>query len=150
MNNQATKVDVKPTRSSFSKFIEISTRWEDNDSYRHVNNVVYFSFFDTAVNQNLIENGVLDVESSASVGLVVDNQCQYFDSISFPDKVQVGLSVIKIGNSSVQYLLGIFKNNHENICALGKFTHVYVDRANNRPVSIPVSIKSVLENLLLR
>ncbi len=138
---------TKPSRNDFRKFIQITTRWEDNDSYRHVNNVVYFSYFDTAVNQNLIERGVLDVENSKVVGLVVDNQCQYFDSISFPDKVHVGLSVLKIGNSSVQYLIGIFKNNQDEICALGKFTHVYVDRLTNRPVPIPLSIKEVLEDL---
>ena len=138
---------IKPERKDFKKFIEITTRWEDNDSYRHINNVVYFSFFDTAVNQNLIEKGVLDVESSSVVGLVVDNHCQYFDSISFPDKVTVGISVIKIGSSSVQYSLGIFKNTTIEICALGKFTHVYVDRVTNRPVPIPSEIRSVLVEL---
>lgn len=141
------KKQIKPVRGNFKKFIEITTRWEDNDSYRHVNNVVYFSFFDTAVNQNLIERGVLDVESSGIVGLVVDNHCQYFDSISFPDKVSVGISVIKIGSSSVQYSLGIFKNTTSEICALGKFTHVYVDRKTNRPVPIPNEIRTVLEDL---
>jgi acyl-CoA thioester hydrolase len=137
----------KPNRQSFVKFIDITTRWEDNDSYRHINNVVYFSFFDTAVNQNLINNGVLDVESSSTVGLVIDNHCQYFDSISFPDLVSVGLSVIKIGTSSVQYSLGVFKNNQAEICALGTFTHVYVDRINNRPVPIPNEIRKVLQDI---
>ena len=137
----------RPSRQTFRKFIEISTRWDDNDSYRHINNVVYFSYFDTAVNQNLIERGVLDIEKSKEVGLVVDNQCQYFDSISFPDKVQVGLGVIKIGNSSVQYLIGIFKNNKEEICAVGKFTHVYVDRLTNKPITIPQNLRGVFEEL---
>lgn len=138
---------TKPNKDSFSKFIEISTRWSDNDVYRHVNNVIYFSFFDTAVNQNLIEHGLLDVENSPFVGLVVDNQCQYFASITFPDQIKVGLKVIKLGNSSVQYLLGIFKNQDPNICALGKFTHVYVDRSTNRPVPIPGEIRLMLEKL---
>lgn len=138
---------TKPTVDSFSKFFQISTRWSDNDVYRHVNNVIYFSFFDTAVNQNLIENGLLDVENSPYVGLVVDNQCQYFSPIAFPDQVKVGVKVIKLGNSSVQYLLGIFKNQDPNICALGKFTHVYVDRSTNRPVPIPAEIRSMLEKL---
>lgn len=137
----------RPSRQTFRKFIEISTRWDDNDSYRHINNVVYFSYFDTAVNQNLIERGVLDIEKSKEVGLVVDNQCQYFDSISFPDKVQVGLGVVKIGNSSVQYLIGIFKNNKEEICALGRFTHVYVDRLTNKPITIPPNLREVFEEL---
>ncbi len=138
---------TKPSLNSFTKFVEISTRWSDNDVYRHVNNVIYFSFFDTAVNQNLIEHGLLDVENSPCVGLVVDNQCQYFSSISFPDQIKVGLKVIKLGNSSVQYLLGHFKSQDPNICAQGKFTHVYVDRSTNRPVPIPGEIRLMLEKL---
>ena len=134
-------------KSDFSKFIQITTRWMDNDVYRHVNNVVYFSFFDTAVNQNLIQEGVLDLDKSPVVGLVVENVCQYYASISFPDVVQVGLSVIKIGNSSVQYQLGIFKNDAPEICALGRFTHVYVDRQTNKPVSIPENLRCVFESM---
>lgn len=137
----------RPGRSDFSKFIQISTRWMDNDVYRHINNVVYFSFFDTAVNQNLIESGVLDLEKSEVVGLVVENVCQYFSSISFPDLVHVGLSVIKVGNSSVQYQLGIFKNSDPSICALGTFTHVYVNRITNKPVTIPDDLRRVFESL---
>ncbi len=134
-------------KSDFSKFIQITTRWMDNDVYRHVNNVVYFSFFDTAVNQNLIEEGVLDLDKSPVVGLVVENVCQYYSSISFPDVVQVGLSVIKIGNSSVQYQLGIFKNDDPEICALGRFTHVYVDRQTNKSVPIPEDLRRVFESM---
>ena len=137
----------KPQRDSFPKLINISTRWSDNDAYRHVNNVVYFSYFDTAVNHNLIESGLLDVENSPIVGLVVDNQCQYFQSISFPDTVQVGLSVTKIGNSSVQYTIGIFKNNSPELCALGRFTHVYVDRKSNKPQPIPDALRKMFKSL---
>ena len=143
----STFIDVKPQRGAFRKFINISTRWSDNDAYKHVNNVVYFSFLDTAVNQNLIENGFLDLENSPIVGLVVDNQCQYFQSITFPDTVQVGLSVTKIGNSSVQYQIGIFKNHLPEICALGRFTHVYVDRVTNKPQSIPETLRMMFKSL---
>lgn len=94
-------------REDFPKIISITTRWSDNDIYLHVNNVVYFSYFDTAVNQNLLESGVLTIENSEVVGLVVNNQCQFFASIAFPDTVHVGLSVEKIGNSSVTYRLEI-------------------------------------------
>lgn len=132
----------------FPKIIEITTRWHDNDVYRHVNNVIYFSFFDTAVNQNLIDHGLLDVEQSPVIGLVVDNQCQYFASIAFPDLVKVGLKVIKLGNSSVQYLLGIYKNDDPKLCALGKFTHVYVDRTTNRPVPIPKPLRDMFQSIM--
>jgi acyl-CoA thioester hydrolase len=145
---QNVKKDLdRPRIDHFPKIVSISTRWSDNDAYRHVNNVVYFSFFDTAVNQNLIEHGLLDVERSPVVGLVVDNQCQYFASLAFPDEVKVGIKVIQLGNSSVQYLLGIFKNAEPTICALGKFTHVYVDRESNKPVSIPLPIREMLEKI---
>jgi len=137
------------TRADFARFIQITTRWSDNDVYRHVNNVVYFSFFDTAVNQYLLEQGVLDFDHSPLVGLVVDNHCQFFRSVCFPDTVQVGICVEKIGNSSVVYRLGIFKNTEEGICALGQFTHVYVDRQTHRPQSIPQNIRVVLESLRL-
>lgn len=146
-NKNSIKPLDKPTLDHFPKVVSISTRWSDNDVYRHVNNVIYFSFFDTAVNQNLIEHGLLDVENSPVIGLVVDNQCQYFASLAFPDEVKVGIKVIKLGNSSVQYLLGIYKNAEPSICALGKFTHVYVDRESNKPVPIPKLIRAMLENI---
>ncbi len=136
------------TRTHFKHFVKINTRWSDIDAYHHVNNVLYFSFFDTAVNQYLIESGVLNPASSDIVGLVVNNQCQFFKSIKFPLIVHVGLSVIKIGNSSVQYLLGIFSSDDTHLSALGQYTHVYVDRLTNRPVTIPITIRTVLENLL--
>lgn len=134
-------------RSDFPKLVTITTRWSDNDIYQHVNNVVYFSFFDTAVNLNLVEQGLLNIQSSSVVGLVVDNQCQFFSSISFPDKVFVGIAVEKIGNSSVIYRLGIFKNDETHLCALGRFTHVYVDRNSQKPTPIPSSIRTALELL---
>lgn len=139
--------DLKPNH--FSKMVSISTRWSDNDIYQHVNNVVYFSFFDTAVNQNLLEQGVLSIEHSDIVGLVVNNQCQFFAPISFPDQVHVGINVEKIGNSSVTYCLGIFKNDEESLSALGSYTHVYVDRKTQRPVSIPEKTRALFESMML-
>ena len=136
-------------REDFPKIITMTTRWSDNDIYLHVNNVVYFSYFDTAVNQNLFETGVLTIENSEVVGLVVNNQCQFFASISFPDTVHVGLSVEKIGNSSVTYRLGIFKNDENQLSALGSYTHVYVNRKTQRPVPIPEKTRAVFESLLI-
>jgi acyl-CoA thioester hydrolase len=136
------------TRDDFPKIVKISTRWSDNDVYQHVNNVVYFSFFDTAVNLNLVEQGFIDFQESKVVGLVVDNHCQFFSSITFPDDVFVGIAVEKLGNSSVTYCLGIFKNDEPNLCALGRFTHVYVDRRNQRPTTIPAEIRISLSKLI--
>lgn len=136
------------TRASFPKLITISTRWSDNDIYLHVNNVVYFSYFDTAVNQNLLENGLLSVANSDVIGLVVNNQCQFFAPISFPDRVNVGVRVEKIGNTSVTYCLGIFKNAEDILSALGSYTHVYVDRKTHRPVSIPSHTRQVFETMM--
>lgn len=137
------------TRNDFFKFVDITTRWSDNDVYHHVNNVVYFSYFDTAVNQNLIEHGLLDFENGEVVGLVVNNQCQFFASIAFPDTVTVGLSVEKIGNSSVTYRLGIFKNDENTLSALGIYTHVYVDRKTQKTISIPPKIRLMFESILI-
>lgn len=136
-------------RQDFPKIFSMTTRWSDNDIYLHVNNVVYFSYFDTAVNQNLLESGALTIENSAVVGLVVNNQCQFFASIAFPDTVHVGLSVEKIGNSSVTYRLGIFKNDENQLSALGSYTHVYVNRKTQRPVPIPEQTRALFESLLI-
>jgi len=137
-------------RQDFAKFVTISTRWSDNDMYQHVNNVIYFSFFDTAVNQNLVENGHLEFSTSTIVGLVVRNECQFFASIAFPDIVQVGISVEKIGNSSVTYRLGIFKNTDESLCALGSYTHVYVNRETQKSISIPDPMRAFFQSMLIR
>jgi acyl-CoA thioester hydrolase len=136
-------------RQDFPKIFSMTTRWSDNDIYLHVNNVVYFSYFDTAVNQNLLESGALTIENSEVVGLVVNNQCQFFASIAFPDTVHVGLSVEKIGNSSVTYRLGIFKNDENQLSALGSYTHVYVNRKTQRPVPIPEQTRALFESLLI-
>jgi acyl-CoA thioester hydrolase len=138
-----------PRRDAFAQFTAISTRWSDNDAYRHVNNVVYYGFFDTAVNQQLIEAGALDVEHSPTVGLVVETQCRYFAPVSFPDRVTVGLRVAHLGTSSIRYELAVFRNDEEVAVAEGHFVHVYVDRATNRPVPLPAPVRAAVAPLAL-
>jgi len=134
-------------RAAFTHFRALATRWMDNDVYGHVNNVVYYSFFDTVVNQFLIEQGVLDVQAGTVVGLVVETQCRYFSPIVFPDVVQAGLRVAHLGNSSVRYELGLFRNDDDSASAQGYFVHVYVDRVNNRPVPLPQDFRRALATL---
>ena len=131
------------TRDAFAHFTAIDTRWSDNDAYRHVNNVVYYGFFDTAVNRLLIEAGALDIEQSPAVGLVVETQCRYFAPISFPDRVHVGVRVARLGGSSIRYELGVFRNLELTASAEGHFVHVYVDRRSNRPVPVPEAVRAV-------
>jgi acyl-CoA thioester hydrolase len=135
-------------REAYAHFTAISTRWSDNDAYRHVNNVVYYGFFDTAVNQHLIEAGALDVGQSPTVGLVVETQCRYFAPVSFPDRVTVGLRVAHLGNSSLRYELGVFRNDEDVAVAEGHFVHVYVDRASNRPVPLPAAVRAAVAGLV--
>ena len=135
------------TRGDYRRFITLTTRWMDNDVYRHVNNVVYYSFFDTAVNQYMLEQGVLDFDRSPSVSLVVETGCQYFSPISFPDIVHCGLRVAHLGNSSVRYEIGIFRNDESQAAAQGFFVHVAVDRQTHRPVAMPDNLRRALEML---
>jgi acyl-CoA thioester hydrolase len=144
MTNQALK---SLSRSDFPYFQTIPTRWMDNDVYGHVNNVVYYSYFDTVVNQRLVERGLLDIQSSEVIGLVVETSCSYFASIAFPDMVHAGLRVARLGNSSVRYEVGLFKNEDPQVCAAGHFVHVYVDRATQRPVPIPEALRADLVGL---
>jgi acyl-CoA thioester hydrolase len=132
-------------RTEFPHFLAIPTRWMDNDIYGHVNNVVYYSYFDTAVNQFLIERGVLDIHKGEIVGFVVDSGCAYFSSISFPDTIHAGIRVAKLGNSSVRYEVALFRNDDPLPCAAGHFVHVYVERSSNQSVPIPANVRSVLE-----
>jgi len=136
------------TRVVFPHLTEITTRWMDNDAYGHVNNAVYYSFFDTAVNRYLIERGALDIANSAVIGLVVETQCNYFRPIAFPDRVRAGLAVAQLGNSSVTYRIGLFRNDDDSAAAQGHFVHVYVDRANGRPVQLPEVLKRALAPLI--
>jgi acyl-CoA thioester hydrolase len=135
-------------RSAFRHFRAIATRWMDNDVYGHVNNVVYYSYFDTVVNQYLIEAGVLDIERGPVIGLVVETHCNYFSPITFPDTVHAGLRVARLGSSSVRYEVGLFRNDDSLAAAQGHFVHVYVDRANRRPVVLPDGLRTALNALL--
>jgi len=134
-------------RADYLHFQPITTRWHDNDIYGHVNNVVYYSYFDSAVNAYLIERGGLDIHEGGVVGFVVSSSCDYFASIAFPDALDVGMRVRKLGNSSVQYELAIFKQGEDEACAAGRFVHVFVGRASNRPTPIPDELRQALEAL---
>lgn len=135
-------------RSAFPHFTALPTRWADNDIYGHVNNVVYYSYFDTAVNAFLIARGVLDIHHGAVVGFVVDSGCSYFSPLSFPDIVHAGLRVTRLGTSSVRYEIGLYRNDDALPAAVGHFVHVYVDRASNRPVPVPDATREVLQTLV--
>ena len=137
-----------PTRAEFVAFEDVHSRWRDNDAYGHINNVVYYSFFDTAVNRYLIERNVLDIAKSETIGLVIETQCKYFSSIAYPDMIHVGLKVAHLGNSSVKYEVAIFANDDDIASALGHFVHVYVDRQTNKPTPIPQNVRIVLQGLL--
>jgi acyl-CoA thioester hydrolase len=140
---------VPRDRDAYSHFTLLDTRWMDNDVYGHVNNVQYYSFFDTAVNRHLIEAGVLDPRTSAVIGLVVETRCSYLAQIAFPDRLQVGMKVLALGRSSVRYELGLFRNDEAQTAAIGDFVHVYVDRATQRPVPIPDAVRDLLAPLLV-
>lgn len=135
------------TRADYPHFLIIPTRWMDNDVYGHVNNVQYYSYFDTVVNRYLIDNGVLDIHASSVIGLVVETQCRYFSSVAFPDEIHAGLRVARLGNSSVRYEVGLFRNTENTASAEGHFVHVYVDRTTQKPVSLPEALRSALERI---
>jgi len=138
-----------PRRDAYPLVRAIPTRWMDNDAYGHVNNVVYYSFFDTAVNAHLIEAGLLDVAESPVFGLVAETGCRYFAPVSFPDRVDAGLRVERLGTSSVRYDIALFRNDELEAAAAGFFVHVYVDRATRRPAPIPPATRAALETLLV-
>jgi acyl-CoA thioester hydrolase len=139
---------IASSRKSYAHFTKISTRWMDNDVYGHINNVVYYSFFDTAVNEHLVMSGCLDIANSPVIGLVVETSCRYFKPISFPATVHAGLRVAKLGTSSVRYEIGLFLNGDEIAAAEGYFVHVYVDRATNKPVPVPDKFRLALSALM--
>ncbi|MDO8178500.1 MAG: thioesterase family protein [Undibacterium sp.] len=134
-------------RSDFQYFHAIQTRWMDNDAYGHVNNVIYYSWFDTVVNQFLIVNGALNIAVSQTIGLVIETQCNYLASVSFPDVITAGVCVSKLGNSSVRYEVGIFRNNDNFASAQGHFVHVYVDRETRKPTPIPAQTRHLLQTI---
>jgi acyl-CoA thioester hydrolase len=135
-------------RSAFRRFSDVPTRWMDNDLYGHVNNVVYYSWFDTVVNRYLIESGALDIHAGTVIGLVVETHCNYFAPLAFPQAVEAGLRVGQLGRSSVRYELGLFAPGSDQSAACGHFVHVYVDRATRRPVDLPAALRAALEPLV--
>jgi acyl-CoA thioester hydrolase len=134
-------------RSAYRLFRPIGTRWMDNDVYGHVNNVVYYSYFDTAVNGYLIEAGALDIHRGETIGLVIETRCNYFAPLEFPQTVEAGLRVAHIGSSSVRYEIGLFAAGAPETAAAGHFVHVYVDRASRRPAPLPAALRAALEPL---
>jgi acyl-CoA thioester hydrolase len=133
-----------PTRADFAAFRPVTTRWMDNDAYGHVNNVIYYSWFDTAVNAHLVERGALDPAAGDVVGVVVETGCRYHAPISFPEPVEIGLRVDRIGETSVAYALGVFRAGEERAAADGRFVHVYVERAAMRPVPVPEAVRAAV------
>ncbi|MCX4165905.1 MULTISPECIES: thioesterase family protein [Paraburkholderia] len=136
-------------RNAYRHFLPITTRWMDNDVYGHVNNVVYYSYFDTVVNEYLIRAGVLDVEHGETIGLVVETQCNYFAPLVFPEPVEAGLRVARLGGSSVRYEVGLFRAGEAQPAAQGHFVHVYVDRATRKPVTLPDALRAALLPLVV-
>lgn len=136
-----------PGRDAFPHFLEIPTRWMDNDVYGHVNNVVYYSYFDTAVNHHLISAAGLDIHAAPVFGVVAETQCRFLAELQFPDVIDAGILVERLGRSSVTYRIGLFRQGEGTPAALGRFVHVYVDRATRRPAPIPDAIRAALEPL---
>ena len=134
-------------RADYPYFRAITTRWKDNDVYGHVNNVDYYSFFDTVINEYLIRAGGLDIHRGGVIGLCVESQCTFKEPLAFPDLVDAGLRVTRIGTSSVHYEIGLYRSSSEEPAALGRFVHVFVDRRDRRPVPIPIPLRAALEAL---
>ena len=149
MSSASTSRPQPESRSAFKVFRRIDTRWMDNDVYGHVNNVVYYSWFDTAVNAHLMEQGALDIHHGDTIGLVIETQCNYFAPLAFPQTIDAGIRVAKLGSSSVRYEIGLFAQGEDLCAARGHFVHVYVDKENRRPVkALPLKLKTVLETLV--
>jgi acyl-CoA thioester hydrolase len=140
--------EIPDQRDDYRYFLSITTRWMDNDVYGHINNVQYYSYFDTAVNRFLIEQGVLDIHEGEVIGLVVETHCNYFTSAAFPQDIDAGIRVGHLGNSSVRYEIGLFVQEQEDAIARGHFIHVYVDRKSQKPVTIPDDLRGVLATLI--
>ena len=144
------ETDAAPQdRASFPHVREIPTRWMDNDTYGHVNNVVYYSYFDTVANAFLIEQGGLDIQADPVIGLVAETKCPYRKPLTFPDMVAAGLRVRRLGRSSVTYEIGLFRGDDREPAAFGYFVHVYVDRDSRRPVPVPEKLRRALQAILV-
>jgi acyl-CoA thioester hydrolase len=138
-----------PGRSNFPHFLPIATRWMDNDSYGHVNNVVYYSYFDTVVNEHLVRAAGLDIRASPVIGLVVETRCTFYRSLSFPEIIDAGLAVRKLGRTSVTYAIGLFRHGDTEAAAIGHFVHVWVERATERPIPVPGTVRAALAPLIV-
>ncbi|MCX7166356.1 MAG: thioesterase family protein [Rhodocyclales bacterium] len=136
-----------PRRPDYPHFLAIPTRWMDNDVYGHVNNVVYYSYFDTVINEHLIREGGLDIHDGSVVGYCVESQCRYLSPLAFPETIDAGLRVAHLGKSSVRYEIALFRQGEEAPAAVGHFVHVFVAREENKPTAIPVRIRACLERL---
>lgn len=141
-------MDKVPTRADYRWFLSIPTRWMDNDVYGHVNNVVYYSYFDTVVNKMLIAEGLLDIERSPTIGLCVESHCAFLAPLVFPETVEAGLRIGRLGNSSVRYEIALFREGVEPPAATGHFVHVFVDRATRRPMPLDANFREKLGRLM--
>jgi acyl-CoA thioester hydrolase len=137
-----------PGRADYAHFLSIPTRWMDNDVYGHVNNVVYYSYFDTVINEHLIRDGGLDIHDGSVVGYCVESQCRYLAPLAFPETIDAGLRVGHLGKSSVRYEIALFRQGDEAPAAVGHFVHVFVAREENKPTAIPPAIRACLERLM--
>ena len=140
---------IPDTRADYKHFQAMPTRWADNDVYGHVNNSVYYFFFDTLVNEWLINEGLLEIGKSETIGLVVETSCNFFSPITYPDIIHGGLRVTKIGSSSVRYEIGLFRNDDDSCAAKGHFVHVYVDEASRRPVKVSDDMRAKLDSIVI-
>ena len=140
----------RPRRAAYRHFLAVPTRWMDNDIYGHVNNVAYYAYFDTAVNEHLIREGALDPATSREIGLVVETGCSFHAPLTFPESIDAGLVVTKLGTTSVTYRIGLFRQGDDMPAATGRFVHVWVDRATRRPVDVPTRIRAALAPLVER
>ena len=138
---------VPPQRDAFRAFRTISTRWMDNDQYGHINNVTYYSWFDTAVNGYLLETTGVDIRQLPAIGVVVESGCRYFTPLSFPDPVEIGLALERLGERSISYRLGVFSVTASVAAAAGRFVHVYVDALTRRPTQVPEVIRAAVVGL---
>ena len=135
--------------SQYNYFCQLSTRWNDNDIYGHMNNIIYYSLFDTAVNKWLIKNKLIDIKNGQNIGLIVQSGCNYFSSFEYPENINAGIRVTKIGKSSVRYEVGLFKEKEELSSADGFFIHVYVDRKTNKPIALNYDFKNALDTIFV-
>jgi len=140
---------IPSNRSEYNYFTKVSTRWNDNDIYGHMNNIIYYALFDTAVNKWLINNNLIDIKNGKNIGLIVQSGCDYFSSFSYPDDIDAGIRVTKIGTSSVRYEVGLFKETEQNASADGFFIHVYVDRKTNIPLPIDYNFNKALDTIFV-